>query len=74
MARAPLSERELTVLEIERCRWKYPALKEKVIRDRLDLNPTRYYQLLYSLLDHPEALATNPGLINRLREAIPNLL
>ena len=66
-----LTDRELAVLEIENKRWKYPALKEKVIREQLDLNATRYYQILNSLLTHPGALSTNPGLINRLRNALP---
>jgi len=72
MVRAPLSERDWAVLEIERQRWRYPAYKEKAIRERLDLNATRYYQILNSLLDHPQALATHPILINRLREALPS--
>jgi len=72
MQRQPLTERELAVLEIERRRWKYPAYKEKAIREQLDLNATRYYQILNSLLDHSEALERYPMMINRLRSALPN--
>ena len=64
-----LSESELTVLAIERRQFKYSAQKEKLIREKLDLNATRYYQMLNSLLDNPLALAAEPMLINRLRRA-----
>jgi len=72
MPRPPLSERELTVLAIEQKRWKYPAYKEQAIRNQLDLNATRYYQILNSLLDHPQALESYPILINRLRTVLPD--
>lgn len=71
MGRGELTERELAVLELERRRWRYPALKEAAIREQLDLSVTRYYQILHTLLDHPGALALQPGLLNRLRAALP---
>jgi len=66
-----LTERDLQVLEIEQQRWRYLAVKEKAIRERLGISATRYYQVLNSLLHHPEALAQYPMLINRLRQALP---
>jgi hypothetical protein len=71
MVRVELTERDILVLEIERQRWRYPAHKEQAIRERLDLSATRYYQVLNSLLDHPQALEKYPMMLHRLREALP---
>ena len=66
---AVLSERDLAVLAIERKPFRFAGQKEKVIREKLDLSATRYYQILNSLLDNPLALAAEPMMINRLRRA-----
>jgi hypothetical protein len=63
----PLSERERAVLTFEKQHWKYPGAKEQAIRDRFELSANRYYQLLNSLLDRPEAQEFEPALVNRLR-------
>lgn len=63
----PLSERERAVLAFEKQHWKYPGLKEQAIRDRFEMSATRYYQLLNSLLDRPEAQEFEPALVKRLR-------
>ena len=73
MTRPDLTERDIIVLEIERQRWRYAAHKEKAIREQLDLNGTRYYQVLNSLLDHPQALAKYPMMLNRLRQGLPDV-
>ncbi len=55
------------MLDFERQWWKYAGAKEQAIRESFDLSPTRYYQLLNSVLDTPGALAHDPMLVKRLR-------
>jgi hypothetical protein len=67
VASAMLSSRELTMLAFERQWWRAAGAKETAIRDRFELSPTRYYQVLNALVDRPEALAADPLLVRRLR-------
>lgn len=46
--------------------WRLAGSKDTVIRDELDLAPTRY-QLLHQLAAREDALASYPALVNRLR-------
>jgi hypothetical protein len=62
-----LSDLELSVLAVERRRYRHQGAKEQAVRDELDLSATRYYQVLNALLDHPAALAHDPVLVGRLR-------
>ncbi|ATL83705.1 DUF3263 domain-containing protein [Streptomyces malaysiensis] len=62
-----LSERDRDVLAVERRGWPGPGAKERAIRERLGISPTRYYQLLNALLDDPRALEHDPVTVNRLR-------
>ncbi|MFI1970292.1 hypothetical protein BLA24_27950 [Streptomyces cinnamoneus] len=62
-----LSERELGVLALERESWAGPGAKERAVRERLGITPTRYYQLLNALLDDRRALEHDPVTVNRLR-------
>jgi hypothetical protein len=62
-----LSERDKAVLALERRSWPGAGAKERAIRERLGISPTRYYQLLNALLDDPRALAHDPVTVNRLR-------
>jgi uncharacterized protein DUF3263 len=62
-----LSRRERDVLAFERRSWLGAGAKERAIRERLGISPTRYYQLLNVLLDDPRALAHDPVTVNRLR-------
>ena len=62
-----LSERDEQVLAFERQWWKYAGAKESAIRELFDMSATRYYQVLNALIDRPEALATDPMLVKRLR-------
>ncbi|UED85688.1 DUF3263 domain-containing protein [Streptomyces profundus] len=64
---ADLAERDRAVLAVERGSWPGPGAKERAIRERLGISPTRYYQLLNALLDDPRALAHDPVTVNRLR-------
>src|SRR3954462_3295137 len=62
-----LSERDRAILAFERQWWKFAGAKEQAIRELFDMSATRYYQVLNALIDRPEALATDPMLVKRLR-------
>ena len=62
-----LDGRDQRILEFERQWWKYAGAKEQAIRDLFDMSATRYYQIVNSLIDTPEALAFDPMLVKRLR-------
>jgi hypothetical protein len=62
-----LSERDRGILEFERQWWTYAGAKEQAIRELFDMSSTRYYQVLNSLIDTPEALEFDPMLVKRLR-------
>ncbi|MFI9625037.1 DUF3263 domain-containing protein [Streptomyces sp. NPDC052042] len=62
-----LSERDRAVLAVERRSWTGPGAKERAIRERLGISPTRYYQLLNALLDDRRALEEDPVTVYRLR-------
>nr|WP_240614474.1 DUF3263 domain-containing protein [Amnibacterium flavum] len=62
-----LSERDLAVLAFERTWWRHAGAKEEAIRGSFSISPARYYQLVDSLIDRPEALRHDPMLIGRLQ-------
>jgi hypothetical protein len=62
-----LSERDREILEFERQWWKFAGAKEQAVREKFDMSSTRYYQVLNSLIDKPEALQADPLLVRRLR-------
>jgi len=62
-----LSERDMRVLAFERGTWRTAGAKEQAISEVLGITATRYYQLLNSLIDTPEALRFDPTLVKRLR-------
>ncbi len=62
-----LSERDRQMLAFERQWWKYAGAKESAIRDLFGMSATRYYQVLNTLIDRPEALVADPMLVKRLR-------
>jgi hypothetical protein len=62
-----LSEQQAALLEFEKQWWALPGSKESEIRERFDISPTRYYQLLNALIDSEVALAHDPLLVKRLR-------
>ncbi|EPH07245.1 hypothetical protein HMPREF1531_00302 [Propionibacterium sp. oral taxon 192 str. F0372] len=63
----PLTEQEMAILDFEKCWWQAKVSKETEIRDRFGITIARYYQILNSLLDRPEALCHDPLLVKRLR-------
>ncbi len=62
-----LSERDRAILDIEKHWWRFEGAKQQAIRERLNLSPTRYYQVLNELLDDPAALSAEPIVIRRLQ-------
>jgi hypothetical protein len=62
-----LTERERAILDFEGTWWSEAGSKERAIRDRFELSPTRYYQLLNELIDLSGALAYDPLVVRRLR-------
>jgi len=64
-----LTDRDRAILDFERGWWLLPSSKGAAIRDRLDLSPTRYYQLLNRMIDDPAARAHDPLVVHRLRRA-----
>jgi len=66
-AAGTLSDRDRRILDFERQWWKFAGAKEQAIRELFDMSGTRYYQLLNTLIDSPQALAYDPMLVKRLR-------
>lgn len=62
-----LSERDRLILDFERSWWTEPGSKQVAVRDRFDLSPTRYREVLNALIDEADALAYDPLLVRRLR-------
>lgn len=60
-------DRDREILDFERQWWKYAGAKEDALRELFAMSPTRYYQLLNALIDHPDAEAYDPMLVKRLR-------
>lgn len=70
--RAGLDEQARAVLALESEWPSHTSGKEEAIRERLGLEPARFYQLLGRLVDDPSARAHAPlliGRLDRLREA-----
>jgi hypothetical protein len=64
-----LTDRDRAILDFERGWWLLPSSKRAAIRERLDISPTRYYELLNVVLDDPAAAAYDPLVVHRLRRA-----
>jgi hypothetical protein len=62
-----LTDRDRSILDMERRDWRSPGAKELAVRTELGLSAARYYQVLNALLDSPEALRTDPMLVKRLQ-------
>jgi len=60
-------ERWREVLDFERTWWQAGAPKDAAIRERLEMSPTRYYQVLNRAIDLHAALEYDPMLVRRLR-------
>lgn len=66
-ASGTLTERECAILDFEKSWWQARSSKEQEIRERFDMSASRYYQIINSLIDRPEALIYDPLLVKRLR-------
>ena len=63
-----LTDRDRAILEFERDWWLEPGTtKEAAIRSRLGLSASRYRELLYELLDEPDAMDFDPLVVRRTR-------
>ena len=65
--REALTERDRDILHFECEWWQHPGGKEEAIRLTFGISPTRYYQLLNTLIDRRAALEYDPMLVKRLR-------
>jgi hypothetical protein len=60
-----LSTRDRAILDFERTWRQLPGPKEVAIRERFRISRSRYYELLSSLLDEPDALEYDPLTVKR---------
>ncbi|TYP82044.1 DUF3263 domain-containing protein [Blastococcus xanthinilyticus] len=64
----PLTDVDLAMLRLAGEFWPTAAgLKERHIRERFGMDPTRFYQRVNAMLDDEAALAAEPLLVGRLR-------
>ena len=64
-----LSERAAAILAFERDWWRHAGAKEEAIRSQFGLSAARYYQLLNTVIDSPDAVRHDPMLVRRLQRA-----
>lgn len=64
-----LPQRDARILDFERAWWRHAGAKEEAIRSEFGLSAARYYQLLNSLIDSPDAVRHDPMLVGRLQRA-----
>jgi uncharacterized protein DUF3263 len=64
-----LSERAIAILAFEREWWRHAGAKEEAIRSQFGLSAARYYQLLNTVIDSPDAVRHDPMLVRRLQRA-----
>lgn len=62
-----LPAREAAILDFEDGWFTSSVPKEQAIMEHFSLSSARYYQLLNTLIDTPDALAYKPLLVKRLR-------
>ena len=62
-----LDDLDREILEFERDWVEHIGAKDLAVRERFDLTPTGYHQLLNKIIDLPAAEAHAPRLVRRLR-------
>ncbi|GAA1714606.1 DUF3263 domain-containing protein [Brachybacterium phenoliresistens] len=67
MPQEELDDVDRAILEIEARTYRFVGTKERRIRERTGLTPTRYFVRLNRLLESPAALQHSPAVVNRLR-------
>jgi hypothetical protein len=65
--RRRLGQRARAMLDFERDWRVHEGRKEQAIRERFDISPARYYQLLARVIEHPAAEVHDPLTVRRLR-------
>lgn len=64
-----LPARDAAILAFERDWWRHAGAKEEAIRSQFGLSAARYYQLLNTVIDSPDAVRHDPMLVRRLQRA-----
>jgi len=64
-----LSARATAILAFERDWWRHAGAKEEAIRAQFGISAARYYQLLNTVIDSPDAVRHDPMLVRRLQRA-----
>lgn len=64
-----LTPRDLAVLDFERQWPGHGGAKEEAIREVFALSAARYYQVLNTVIDSPDAVRHDPMLVKRLQRA-----
>ncbi len=62
-----LTDRDKAILDFERLWWADPGAKGRAIRERFEVSPARYHQLLGEILSDPDAFQLDPLVVSRLR-------
>lgn len=62
-----LSDLDREILAFEEDWVTHAGAKDSAVRERFDLTPTGYHQLLNRIIDNPAAEAHAPRLVRRLR-------
>lgn len=62
-----LSSRDRAILDFERTWWTESGRKAASIKARFGISATRYYRLVTTLLDDPNAMEYDPLTVKRLR-------
>ena len=62
-----LTDLDREILAFEQDWVAHAGAKDFAVRDRFDLTPTGYHQLLNRIIDNPAAEAHAPRLVRRLR-------
>lgn len=62
-----MDDTDRRILEFEHGWWQLRGNKEHAVRDEFGMTAIRYAQVLNRILDDPEALKSDPILVNRLR-------
>ncbi len=57
------------VLDFEREWWQHSGTKERAIREQFGMSTARYYQVLNSVIQLPDAVRYDPMLVGRLQRS-----
>lgn len=66
-AKSTLSERDRRILDFEREWTRHAGSKDEAVQQEFGLTPARYYQVLNTVIDSPDAIVYDPMLVRRLQ-------